>query len=67
MNYAKYIWYVLVEQCKVLWALFLKWFTPVVEEIKDIARAVDAKDEPKLKTKIKLRKKVKKASKKSKK
>ena len=67
MNTLKEIWATIVAKSKTVWALFLKWFTPVVEEIKDIARAVDAKDEPKLKTKIKLRKKVKKASKKNKK
>ena len=67
MNTLKEIWATIVAKFKTVWALLLKWFTPVAEEIKDISRAVDARDEPKQKTKIKLRKKVKKSSKKNKK
>ena len=66
MNTLKEIWATIVAKFKTVWALFLKWFTPVVEEIKDIAKTVED-EKPKLKTKIKLRKKVKKASKKNKK
>ena len=66
MNTLKAIWETIVAKSKTVWALLLKWFTPLVEEVKDIAKTVED-EKPKLKSKIKLRKKVKKASKKNKK
>ena len=66
MNTLKEIWATIVAKFKTVWALLLKWFTPLVEEVKDIAKTVED-EKPKLNTKIKLRKKVKKASKKNKK
>lgn len=59
MNTLNFIWSVIVAKSKTVWSFFLKWFTPVVEEAKDIAKTVNKDQKPK--TKIKLRKKIKKS------